>query len=165
MRENTMKRIAIRNKTEGRIVLNGMKGIVLVGYSSNQPLYLEIGEKGLEDLELIGLQQANLIEVTDADSVLKPAPIVLNVQPAQPAQTPAKTKPAKKVKKGKQVAEAAPIPPVPPAANNASGSQVTVMTSEGPKKGSMKYSIAGDSDKAIPIPAPKDPDMLDLNNY
>jgi len=153
-----MKRIAIRNKTEGRIVLNGMKGIVLVGYSANQPLYLEIGEKGLEDLELIGLQQANLIEVTDADSILKPAPIVLNVQPA-----PVKEKPVKKGKKGKKAVVPTPTPT--PEANNALGSKVTVMTSEGPKKGNMKYSVTGDSDKAIPIPAPKDPDLLDLNKY
>jgi len=148
-----MKRIAIRNKTEGRIVLNGMKGIVLVGYSQNKPLYIEVDDKGLSDKELIGLQQANLIEVTEVN--VKPeAKVELKIDAKSNSD-----KPAKGGKKGKQSKVVSPKD-----ANDTMGNEVTVGTESGPKKGNMKPRIVGDA--VVPLKNNGDgPELLDLNKY
>jgi len=147
-------KLAIRNKTEGRIVVNGMKGLVLVPRNENKYIFIEAGPNGLEDSELLGLQRDNLIEVIDADKV------VTAVSPAPPASVLPKGKKGKKDKKDKKGKK----PEKPEDVNDAKNSVVTIMTPDGAVKSKMSYSVTGDAAQTIPKPS-SDPEMLDLDKY
>jgi hypothetical protein len=162
-------RIAIRNKTAGKIVLNGMKGLILAPYVENKLIYLEVGGNGVEDPELLGLEQEGLIEILNAEKVdaKQPQKAVVKSQQAQPA----KTEPAKQVVKRGPRGKYKPRAPKtatqeqPTSVNDASNGEVTIMTPDGPKKGRMQYRVSGEAPQATVIKSPEPPKMLDLDKY
>jgi hypothetical protein len=138
---------AIRNKTDGLIVINGMQGAVLRPRAENKYLIIDTGPSDLVNPELLALERDGIIEIIDGDKISSPA--------AEPVPVTKGTKGKKRKKKSSKTPEES--------INDASGSEVTIMTAEGLKKGNMKFSAAGEA--AQTVKPPPDPEMLDLDKY